>query len=320
MISWFQCFVVKSKSHRVWRCLYFYSVAITKTSGKLDRKQYCKGTWERLEGQDKQKGQAKMLDTALFKHTVLKGLVNLGCWALSDAVFWCPCSDVLVRVLLLVPVLMFCSDVLVRVLLLVPVLMFCSDVLFWCSVLMSCSDVLFWCSVLMSCSDVLFWCSVLMFCSDVLFWCSVLMFCSDVLFWCPVLMFCSDVLFWCSVLMSCSDVLFWCSVLMFCSDVLFWCSVLMFWSDVLQLPGKRGEGPKGWSIQAKLNMMIWLGLHKHKKDYLKDAPKGYQTVSPQAGCCCCFFFPSQRSVFSEPFSQTDRSNWDLPSTSWQCIV
>lgn len=45
-----------------------------------------------------------------------------------------------------------------------------------------------------------------------------------------------------------------------------------------QLPGKRSDGPKGWSIQAKLNIMIWLGLHKHKKDYLKDAPKGYQTV------------------------------------------
>ena len=24
--------------------------------------------------------------------------------------------------------------------------------------------------------------------------------------------------------------------------------------------------------------MIWLGLHKHKKDYLKDAPKGYDMV------------------------------------------
>ncbi|XP_048582007.1 otoferlin isoform X3 [Nematostella vectensis] len=45
----------------------------------------------------------------------------------------------------------------------------------------------------------------------------------------------------------------------------------------LRLPGKRGDGPKGWAIQAKLNIMIWLGLHKHKKDYLKDAPKGYQT-------------------------------------------
>ena len=52
-----------------------------------------------------------------------------------------------------------------------------------------------------------------------------------------------------------------------------------------QLPGKRGEGPKGWAIQSKLNIMIWLGLHKHKKDYLKDAPKGYEPVR---------FSPSQR--------------------------
>lgn len=26
-------------------------------------------------------------------------------------------------------------------------------------------------------------------------------------------------------------------------------------------------------------MLIWLGLHKHKKDILKDAPKGFQIVS-----------------------------------------
>jgi hypothetical protein len=48
---------------------------------------------------------------------------------------------------------------------------------------------------------------------------------------------------------------------------------------ISQLPGKRGEGPKGWAIQSKLNIMIWLGLHKHKKDYLKDAPKGYDMVT-----------------------------------------
>ena len=47
----------------------------------------------------------------------------------------------------------------------------------------------------------------------------------------------------------------------------------------LKLPGKRGDGPKGWAIQAKLDVLIWLGLHKHKKDYLKDAPKGFQMVN-----------------------------------------
>lgn len=45
-----------------------------------------------------------------------------------------------------------------------------------------------------------------------------------------------------------------------------------------KLPGKRGDGPKGWNIQAKLNILLWLGLHKHKKDFLKDAPKGFQMV------------------------------------------
>ncbi|XP_065062327.1 otoferlin-like isoform X2 [Rhopilema esculentum] len=48
-------------------------------------------------------------------------------------------------------------------------------------------------------------------------------------------------------------------------------------SVFLRLPGKRGDGPKGWAIQAKLDVLLWIGLHKHKKDYLKDAPKGYQT-------------------------------------------
>ena len=61
-----------------------------------------------------------------------------------------------------------------------------------------------------------------------------------------------------------------------------WCKAIIehnsYCCYVFQLPGKRGDGPKGWAIQAKLNIMIWLGLHKHKKDYLKDAPKGYQTV------------------------------------------
>ena len=52
----------------------------------------------------------------------------------------------------------------------------------------------------------------------------------------------------------------------------------MSYFNVPQLPGKRGDGPKGWAIQAKLDVLIWLGLHKHKKDYLKDAPKGFQMV------------------------------------------
>ncbi|XP_047135991.1 otoferlin isoform X1 [Hydra vulgaris] len=45
---------------------------------------------------------------------------------------------------------------------------------------------------------------------------------------------------------------------------------------LLKYPGKRGTGSKGWNIQAKLNILLWLGLHKHKKDFLNNAPKGFQ--------------------------------------------
>ncbi|XP_054723978.1 otoferlin-like [Uloborus diversus] len=47
----------------------------------------------------------------------------------------------------------------------------------------------------------------------------------------------------------------------------------------LKLPGKKGSGPGGWSIQAKLHMYLWLGLTKHKKYFLKGLPKGYDDSS-----------------------------------------
>ena len=41
-----------------------------------------------------------------------------------------------------------------------------------------------------------------------------------------------------------------------------------------------GHGENGWAIQAKIEVRFWLGLVKHKTDYLKDAPPGFETVSP----------------------------------------
>ena len=35
-------------------------------------------------------------------------------------------------------------------------------------------------------------------------------------------------------------------------------------------------GQAGWNIQAKLQVFLWLGLTKHKKDYLKGLPGGYE--------------------------------------------
>ena len=48
-----------------------------------------------------------------------------------------------------------------------------------------------------------------------------------------------------------------------------------------QLPGKRGHGEKGWAIQAKIEVRLWLGLlHKHPKEFLRDAPSGFERVRP----------------------------------------
>lgn len=44
----------------------------------------------------------------------------------------------------------------------------------------------------------------------------------------------------------------------------------------LRLPGKKASGQAGWSIQAKLQIYLWLGLSKHKKDFLNGLPKGYE--------------------------------------------
>uniref|UniRef100_A0A8D8QAC2 Otoferlin n=1 Tax=Cacopsylla melanoneura TaxID=428564 RepID=A0A8D8QAC2_9HEMI len=44
----------------------------------------------------------------------------------------------------------------------------------------------------------------------------------------------------------------------------------------LKLPGKKSMGPNGWTIQAKLQMYLWLGLVKHKKYFVNGIPKGYE--------------------------------------------
>ncbi|XP_047105001.1 otoferlin-like [Schistocerca piceifrons] len=44
----------------------------------------------------------------------------------------------------------------------------------------------------------------------------------------------------------------------------------------LRLPGKKGVGPSGWAIQSKLQMYMWLGILKHKKNCFNGLPKGYE--------------------------------------------
>lgn len=44
----------------------------------------------------------------------------------------------------------------------------------------------------------------------------------------------------------------------------------------IQLPGKKRFGPSGWSIQAKLQIFMWLGILKHKKYVMQGLPDGYE--------------------------------------------
>lgn len=44
----------------------------------------------------------------------------------------------------------------------------------------------------------------------------------------------------------------------------------------LKLPGKRSIGPSGWTIPAKLQIYLWLGMLKHKKNFINGIPKGYE--------------------------------------------
>ncbi|XP_030260659.1 otoferlin isoform X11 [Sparus aurata] len=52
----------------------------------------------------------------------------------------------------------------------------------------------------------------------------------------------------------------------------------------LKLPGKKGFGPAGWTVQAKLELYLWLGLNKQRKDFLNGLPNGFEEIkAAQAG-------------------------------------
>ena len=46
-----------------------------------------------------------------------------------------------------------------------------------------------------------------------------------------------------------------------------------------KLPGRKGTGPGGWMIQAKLQVYFWLGSIKHKKSYPSGLPPGFQVTN-----------------------------------------
>ncbi|KAA8581929.1 hypothetical protein FQN60_008669, partial [Etheostoma spectabile] len=44
----------------------------------------------------------------------------------------------------------------------------------------------------------------------------------------------------------------------------------------LRIPGKKGFGPAGWTVQSKIEIYLWLGLTRQRKDYLKGLPNGFE--------------------------------------------
>uniref|UniRef100_UPI003AAC01DE otoferlin-like isoform X1 n=1 Tax=Centroberyx gerrardi TaxID=166262 RepID=UPI003AAC01DE len=44
----------------------------------------------------------------------------------------------------------------------------------------------------------------------------------------------------------------------------------------LRIPGKKGFGPAGWTVQAKIEIYLWLGLSRQRKDYLSGLPNGFE--------------------------------------------
>ncbi|XP_036397952.1 otoferlin-like [Megalops cyprinoides] len=43
-----------------------------------------------------------------------------------------------------------------------------------------------------------------------------------------------------------------------------------------KLPGKKGFGSAGWTVQAKTELYLWLGLNKQRKDFLSGLPNGFE--------------------------------------------
>ncbi|XP_062296579.1 otoferlin-like [Scomber scombrus] len=44
----------------------------------------------------------------------------------------------------------------------------------------------------------------------------------------------------------------------------------------LRIPGKKGFGPAGWTVQSKIEIYLWLGLNRQRKDYLIGLPNGFE--------------------------------------------
>jgi len=45
-----------------------------------------------------------------------------------------------------------------------------------------------------------------------------------------------------------------------------------------QLPGKKSWGSSGWNVQAKVDIYLWFGHSKLRRNYLNGLPDGFKEV------------------------------------------
>ncbi|XP_028826393.1 otoferlin-like isoform X1 [Denticeps clupeoides] len=50
-----------------------------------------------------------------------------------------------------------------------------------------------------------------------------------------------------------------------------------------RLPGKKSFGSAGWTVQAKTEVYMWLGLSKQRKDYMSGLPNGFEEARLSKG-------------------------------------
>ncbi|XP_056261589.1 otoferlin isoform X2 [Seriola aureovittata] len=66
----------------------------------------------------------------------------------------------------------------------------------------------------------------------------------------------------------------------------------------LKLPGKKGFGPAGWTVQAKLELYLWLGLNKQRKDFLSGLPNGFEEIKAAKMSPCLHSVPPVSLIYN----------------------
>lgn len=78
------------------------------------------------------------------------------------------------------------------------------------------------------------------------------------------------------------------------------------WNLCPQLPGKKSFGPAGWTVQAKLELYLWLGVNRQRKDFLSGLPNGFEEVKAVEGGPGFLSLPPLSLVYSsKEHSSTD---------------